>query len=144
MNTSQFQPKSTEEPKLEENDLFNQTFLDQKYIDEGKAKFNALLITLNSDSLETWGDILLDELSNYVNALQAAFYIQTDEAENSRLELISVYGQSRHNIKTSFHLGESLVGQAAKSRRSFSVSNPKVIHTRSSTSLVTIQPNLFL
>lgn len=113
----------------------------QRFVEAGKAKFNALLITLNSDSLEAWGNYLLDELCNFVGGLQASFYVINNENNTETLlELLSVYGQTKKNLRNSFAPGESLIGQAAKSRRSFLIKNPNVIHTRSATSLVTVQP----
>lgn len=114
-----------------------------RYLEEGKARFNALLITLNNDSLEDWGDKLLEELVPYVGGIQASLYVVSQD-DGNRLELMATYGQLKDHLPTHLRFGEGMIGQCAKSRKQFFITNPKAIKTQSFTSLAFVHPKALL
>ncbi|WP_433573218.1 HAMP domain-containing protein [Streptomyces sp. CA-251247] len=61
---------------------------------------------------------IMDELTPLVNAQYGAFYLAVDGRQGTELTLVSAYGRPTGSFEvTRFALGESLVGQAARSRR---------------------------
>ncbi|GGK34583.1 histidine kinase [Pilimelia terevasa] len=67
-------------------------------------------------------ELVMDELAPLVEAQYAAFYLADDSAGRTELEMISSYGWAPGDtVRPRFRLGESLVGQAARSRRTIAV-----------------------
>ncbi|GGK02978.1 histidine kinase [Pilimelia anulata] len=63
-------------------------------------------------------ELVMDELAPLVEAQYAAFYLAEDADGRTELEMISAYGlPAAQRTPARFRLGESLVGQAARSRR---------------------------
>lgn len=116
-----------------------------KYLEAGRNKFNALLITLSHDSLEDWSYSLLDELTPYVDGLQACFYMTDEDDEGETLlRLLSVYGSKKQDAPQTFRLGEGISGQAVKSNKTYYLTNPEALSARSFTSLTVVQPKALL
>ncbi|KAK1186318.1 HAMP domain-containing protein [Streptomyces sp. NBS 14/10] len=66
--------------------------------------------------------LIMDELVPLVSAQYGAFFLAEDTDEGVRLCLIDSYGRPEGSRRpTRFRLGESLVGQAARSRRTIAV-----------------------
>jgi GAF domain-containing protein len=71
--------------------------------------------------LHAVSDMILSELGPLVGAQHGAFYSLVPEAEDGapRLQLQAGYGyQQRKHLSTSFRVGEGLVGQCAKEKKS--------------------------
>ncbi|QFY12122.1 HAMP domain-containing protein [Nonomuraea phyllanthi] len=72
--------------------------------------------------LATVARLIMDELVPLVSAQYGAFFLAEETPEGTRLCLISSYGHPEHSDRpTRFRLGQSLVGQAARSRRTIAV-----------------------
>ncbi|KPI21827.1 GAF sensor hybrid histidine kinase [Actinobacteria bacterium OK006] len=68
--------------------------------------------------------LIMDELVPLVSAQYGAFFLAKDTHEGVQLCLIDSYGRPEDARRpTRFRLGESLVGQAARSRRTIAVDN---------------------
>ncbi|GAA1305562.1 HAMP domain-containing protein [Saccharothrix xinjiangensis] len=71
-------------------------------------------------------ELIMDELAPLVSAQYGAFYLSDDADEQPELRLIASYGRPDSDEDavarpTRFRLGQSLVGQAARSRRTIAV-----------------------
>ncbi|MER6218147.1 HAMP domain-containing protein, partial [Streptomyces sp. NPDC001674] len=63
-------------------------------------------------------ELVMDELTPLVAAQYGAFYLAEDTPQGTMLTLVGSYGRSAADgVAVRFALGESLVGQAARSRR---------------------------
>ncbi|MFJ3104961.1 HAMP domain-containing protein [Streptomyces sp. NPDC086835] len=63
-------------------------------------------------------ELVMDELTPLVNAQYGAFYLAEETADGTELRLVGSYGRpAGRSGYDRFKLGESLVGQAARSRR---------------------------
>ncbi|ARZ72136.1 histidine kinase [Streptomyces albireticuli] len=62
-------------------------------------------------------ELVMDELTPLVSAQYGAFYLAEDTGQGTELVLVGSYGRPAGGGHTRFRLGESLVGQAARSRR---------------------------
>ncbi|MFD9124770.1 HAMP domain-containing protein [Kitasatospora sp. NPDC059571] len=66
-------------------------------------------------------DLIMDELTPLVDAQYGAFYLSQETSTGTVLELVGSYAYPPGRTPTRFRLGESLVGQAARSRRAIAV-----------------------
>ncbi|MGM1060414.1 HAMP domain-containing protein [Saccharothrix sp. Mg75] len=76
--------------------------------------------------LEVVAELIMDELAPLVSAQYGAFYLSDDAPEKPELRLIASYGGPYGDDEpdarpTRFRFGQSLVGQAARSRRTIAV-----------------------
>ncbi|WP_456300750.1 HAMP domain-containing protein [Streptomyces herbicida] len=72
--------------------------------------------------LASVASLIMDELVPLVSAQYGAFFLAEDTGEGVQLCLIDSYGRPEGSHRpTRFRLGESLVGQAARSRRTIAV-----------------------
>ncbi|MDQ2584993.1 HAMP domain-containing protein [Saccharothrix yanglingensis] len=76
--------------------------------------------------LEVVAELIMDELAPLVSAQYGAFYLSDDAPEQPELRLIASYGRPYGDDDpdarpTRFRFGQSLVGQAARSRRTIAV-----------------------
>ncbi|MFC7931612.1 HAMP domain-containing protein [Streptomyces cinereoruber] len=67
-------------------------------------------------------ELVMDELTPLVAAQYGAFYLAEDGTEGVELKLVGSYGRPADS-RDRFRLGESLVGQAARSRRTIAAEN---------------------
>ncbi|MDT9682856.1 HAMP domain-containing protein [Streptomyces sp. TRM76323] len=68
--------------------------------------------------LATVAGLVMEELTPLVSAQYGAFYLADDTAEGTELRLVGSYGRPvGEKLPDRFRLGEALVGQAARSRR---------------------------
>ncbi|MFB7668524.1 HAMP domain-containing protein [Kitasatospora sp. NPDC056138] len=68
-------------------------------------------------------ELIMDELTPLLSAQYGAFYLAEEGAEHTELVLISSYGRQDGAGPTRIRLGSSLVGQAARSRRTIAVTD---------------------
>ncbi|GAA1254795.1 HAMP domain-containing protein [Kitasatospora nipponensis] len=66
-------------------------------------------------------ELIMDELTPLVSAQYGAFYLAEESGEAVFLNLIGSYAFPAGSTSTRFRLGESFVGQAARSRRTIAV-----------------------
>ncbi|GAA2532110.1 HAMP domain-containing protein [Pilimelia columellifera subsp. columellifera] len=66
-------------------------------------------------------ELVMDELAPLVDAQHAAFYLADESPDGLLLRLIGGYAMQAGGGPSAFRLGESLVGQAARSRRTIAV-----------------------
>uniref|UniRef100_UPI0005874CBE GAF domain-containing protein n=1 Tax=Streptomyces sp. NRRL S-118 TaxID=1463881 RepID=UPI0005874CBE len=85
-------------------------------------------------------ELIVDELTPLVSAQYGAFYLAEDTADGTELRLIGSYGRPAGMEETRFRLGESLVGQAARSRRTITVDDVPADYLRISSGLGTTAP----
>ncbi|MFE5731731.1 HAMP domain-containing protein, partial [Streptomyces sp. NPDC056528] len=67
-------------------------------------------------------ELVMDELTPLVAAQYGAFYLAEDGTQGVELKLVGSYGRPADS-RDRFRLGESLVGQAARSRRTIAAEN---------------------
>ncbi|MER7760302.1 HAMP domain-containing protein [Streptomyces sp. NPDC097619] len=92
---------------------------EQDWLKTNLARISALLqgrrdLTLVAESI-------MDELTPLVSAQCGAFYLAEETAEETFLQLVGSYAFPDGSRPTRFRLGESFVGQAARSRRAIAV-----------------------
>jgi signal transduction histidine kinase/CheY-like chemotaxis protein len=74
--------------------------------------------------LHVVAELIMAELAPLVSAQFGAFYLADDTAERPELRLIGSYGSPEEpGSRSRFTFGQSLVGQAARSRRTIAVDN---------------------
>jgi PAS domain S-box-containing protein len=100
--TAQIQEKSNQENER------------RRYINEGLAKF-ADLLRAKSNDIHTLGDVFIQEVVKYLNAIQGGFFLYDDSEKNQPvLRLISAFAYNRKKyMQKTLALGEGLVGTCA-------------------------------
>ncbi|HEX6289583.1 MAG TPA: response regulator, partial [Herpetosiphonaceae bacterium] len=85
---------------------------EQDWLKTNLARFTRML--QGQRDLQTVSKQILSELAPLVYAQHGVFYIMDGDSEQQMLKLLSSYAyRERKNLANRFHLGESLVGQAA-------------------------------
>ncbi|WP_395994340.1 hybrid sensor histidine kinase/response regulator [Catenulispora acidiphila] len=90
---------------------------DQDWLKSNLARISGLM--QGRRDLAVVAELVMDELTPLVGAQYGAFFLAEDAADGSGIELrlISSYGDPGDDRPTRFRLGQSLVGQAARSKR---------------------------
>jgi signal transduction histidine kinase/HAMP domain-containing protein len=91
---------------------------DQDWLKSNLARISALM--QGRRDLAVVAELIMDELTPLVGAQYGAFFLADEAADGVELGLIGSYG-SPGTGPTRFKLGQSLVGQAARSRRTIAV-----------------------
>ncbi|GAA0453160.1 HAMP domain-containing protein [Streptomyces stramineus] len=98
---------------LRETTLANQ---EQDWLKSNLARISGLM--QGHRDLAVVAELIMDELTPLVSAQYGAFYLAEDTGGHTELSLIGSYGRpAGSSPHLRFRLGESLVGQAARSRR---------------------------
>ncbi|WP_449182430.1 HAMP domain-containing protein [Actinorugispora endophytica] len=95
---------------------------EQDWLKSNLARVSGLI--QGSRDLAVVAELIMDELTPLVRAQYGAFYLAVDAPGGTELELIGSYGHpdaDPNGPPTRFRLGQSLVGQAARSRRTIVV-----------------------
>ncbi|MFQ6330119.1 response regulator [Nocardia sp. CWNU-33] len=93
---------------------------DQDWLKTNLARISGLM--QGQRDLNVVAELIMDELAPLVSAQFGAFYLADDTAERPELGLISSYGRPEEpGTAPRFAFGQSLVGQAARSRRTIAV-----------------------
>ncbi|MFJ8622035.1 HAMP domain-containing protein [Kitasatospora sp. NPDC093550] len=100
---------------LRETTLANQ---EQDWLKTNLAHFSAAI--QGRRDIRSVAEMITDELTPLVGAQYGAFFLAEDGATGTELVLISAYGRPAGEERR-LRLGESLVGQAARSRRTITV-----------------------
>jgi signal transduction histidine kinase/HAMP domain-containing protein len=87
---------------------------EQDWLKTNLTRFTRML--QGERDLLTVGKLILSELAPLVSAQQGVFYI-IDGSEEPELKLLASYAGNGESLKTSFKLGEGMVGQAAIEKR---------------------------
>ncbi|MFG3506859.1 HAMP domain-containing protein [Streptomyces sp. NPDC047821] len=102
---------------LRETTLANQ---EQDWLKSNLARISSLM--QGHRDLSVVAELVMDELTPLVSAQYGAFYLADEAADGTELILVGSYGRpSDFTGHARFKLGESLVGQAARSRRTIAV-----------------------
>ncbi|WP_042366140.1 HAMP domain-containing protein [Streptacidiphilus neutrinimicus] len=91
---------------------------DQDWLKTNLARLSALM--QGRRDLPLVAELVMDELTPLVDAQYGAFYVAAEAPEGPRLYAIGSYGRAPGE-PTSYAFGETLVGQAARSRRPIDV-----------------------
>ncbi|MFC8525963.1 HAMP domain-containing protein [Nocardia sp. NPDC057227] len=91
---------------------------DQDWLKTNLARISGLM--QGQRDLHVVAELIMDELAPLVRAQFGAFYLADDTTERPELRLISSYG-SPEDSAPRLAFGQSLVGQAARSRRTIAV-----------------------
>ncbi|MEV5974724.1 HAMP domain-containing protein [Streptomyces sp. NPDC051921] len=94
---------------------------EQDWLKSSLARISALM--QGHRDLAVVAELVMDELTPLVAAQYGAFYLAEEGADGVELGLVGSYGRPADRGKDRFRLGESLVGQAARSRRTISAEN---------------------
>ncbi|SES32916.1 HAMP domain-containing protein [Lentzea albida] len=93
---------------------------DQDWLKSNLARISGLM--QGRRDLAVVAELIMDELTPLVSAQFGAFYLADDADDRQELRLISSYGHPDDDSRpTRFQFGQSLVGQAARSRRTIAV-----------------------
>ncbi|MCX2953701.1 HAMP domain-containing protein [Lentzea sp. NEAU-D7] len=93
---------------------------DQDWLKSNLARISGLM--QGRRDLAVVAELIMDELTPLVSAQFGAFYLADDIDDHQELRLISSYGHPDDASRpTRFEFGQSLVGQAARSRRTIAV-----------------------
>ncbi|MCG8922984.1 HAMP domain-containing protein [Lentzea sp. CC55] len=93
---------------------------DQDWLKSNLARISGLM--QGRRDLAVVAELIMDELTPLVSAQFGAFYLADDTEDRQELRLISSYGHPDDGSRpTQFRFGQSLVGQAARSRRTIAV-----------------------
>ncbi|MCO5169271.1 MAG: HAMP domain-containing protein [Planctomycetes bacterium] len=100
-----------------------QTNKEQDWLKTNLAKFSSMM--QGQRSLEAVSRLIMSELTPLVSAQHGAFYVtEHDEEEAPALKLISTYAYTRRKgMRSSFQLGEGLVGQCALEKQTILVTD---------------------
>ncbi|MEV6466049.1 HAMP domain-containing protein [Kitasatospora sp. NPDC051702] len=102
---------------LRETTLANQ---EQDWLKTNLARFAAAL--QGRRDVRSVAEMITDELTPLVGAQYGAFFLAEEGADGPELALISAYGRSAEGLPDErLRLGETLVGQAARTRRTVAV-----------------------
>ncbi|MEU7280014.1 HAMP domain-containing protein [Streptomyces sp. NPDC045431] len=102
---------------LRETTLANQ---EQDWLKSNLARISSLM--QGHRDLAVVAELVMDELTPLVSAQYGAFYLAEETREGTELRLVGSYGRPvGFGGHSRFKLGESLVGQAARSRRTIAV-----------------------
>ncbi|MCS7074489.1 MAG: GAF domain-containing protein, partial [Bacteroidia bacterium] len=113
-------------------------------IDSKLARFSELLRNRSiHQTVEEWSFIILENLIESVNGLQAVFYLTTEELPQ-RLILSGSYGVERSSVQQELAWGEGLIGQAAKSKRRFILSQNGFMEIKATTGLGKLKPRMLV
>ncbi|MCP3757934.1 HAMP domain-containing protein [Streptomyces sp. TBY4] len=88
---------------------------EQDWLKSNLARISGLM--QGHRDLAAVAELVMDELTPLVAAQYGAFYLAEDRPGGTALTLVGSYGRSAAEQGAAFALGESLVGQAARSRR---------------------------
>ncbi|HEX6344676.1 HAMP domain-containing protein, partial [Umezawaea sp.] len=95
---------------------------DQDWLKSNLARISGLM--QGRRDLAVVAELIMDELTPLVSAQYGGFYLADDSPDDPELRLISSYGHPDRpddHSRTRFRFGQSLVGQAARSRRTIAV-----------------------
>ncbi|MBD0695403.1 HAMP domain-containing protein [Streptomyces sp. CBMA123] len=92
---------------------------EQDWLKTNLARFSALM--QGRRDLGVVAESVMDELAPLVGAQCGAFYLAEDSGAGTILQLVGSYAFPDGERPTRFRLGESFVGQAARSRRTIAV-----------------------
>ncbi len=121
---------------LKDTTLRNQ---EQDWLKTNLAKFTRML--QGERDLLTVGKLILSELAPVVPAQQGVFYIMDKSGREAELKLLASYAcREKNGLKTSFKLGESLVGQAALEKQRVLLSDAPSDYVKVSSALGAARP----
>jgi HAMP domain-containing protein/signal transduction histidine kinase len=121
---------------LKDTTLRNQ---EQDWLKTNLAKFTRML--QGQRDLLTVGKLILSELAPVVPAQQGVFYIMDKSGREAELKLLASYAcREERGLKTSFKLGESLVGQIALEKQRVLLSDAPSDYVKVSSALGAARP----
>jgi HAMP domain-containing protein/signal transduction histidine kinase len=121
---------------LKDTTLRNQ---EQDWLKTNLAKFTRML--QGQRDLLTVGKLILSELAPVVPAQQGVFYIMDKSGREPELKLLASYAcREEGGLKTSFKLGESLVGQIALEKQRVLLSDTPSDYVKVSSALGAARP----
>ena len=121
---------------LKDTTLRNQ---EQDWLKTNLAKFTRML--QGQRDLSTIGKLILSELAPVVPAQQGVFYIMDKSGREAELKLLASYAcREESGLKTSFKLGEGLVGQIALEKQRVLLSDAPGDYVKVSSALGAARP----
>ncbi|MFC8451268.1 HAMP domain-containing protein [Kitasatospora sp. NPDC057223] len=119
---------------------------EQDWLKSNLARISALM--QGRRDLSVVAELIMDELTPLVAAQYGAFYLAEETTHGPELRLISSYGMydrpDGSGQPVSFRFGQSLVGQAARSRRTISMDDVPAGYVTISSGLGSAEPNSLL
>jgi signal transduction histidine kinase/HAMP domain-containing protein/CheY-like chemotaxis protein len=115
---------------------------DQDWLKTNLAQISGLM--QGRRDLTVVAELIMDELTPMVGAQYGAFYLTEEAGETPELRLIGSYGEPDETRPRQFRFGQSLVGQAAKSRRTIAVDDVPADYVTISSGLGHSRPSSLL
>lgn len=116
-----------------------------RFFDNSVSQFSAVMNWKNNQDLYSWSDHLLTHLVPFVNGLQAVIY--SYDEDKSKLMATGGHAVSKefYQVRQALDLGETMVGQVAKSREAIYVQNIESSHYETLAGTSEIYPkNIFI
>jgi hypothetical protein len=111
----------------------------RRFVETSLAKFASVVRFNANDNLETWAARVLDEIVATAGGLQACLYI-TDSERPNVLVLAASHAYDSTELDAQVAVGAGLLGQAAKSQKTYHFTDEADISTRTRTGLSVIRP----
>ncbi|WP_442937701.1 HAMP domain-containing protein [Nonomuraea sp. SBT364] len=92
---------------------------DQDWLKSNLARLSGLM--QGHRDLATVAELVMSELAPLVSAQFGAFFLAEESPSGAELKLINAYGYPAGEADTRFAMGQTLVGQAARARRTIAV-----------------------
>ncbi|EAY25999.1 GAF domain-containing SpoIIE family protein phosphatase [Microscilla marina] len=116
-----------------------------RFFDNSVSHFSAVMNWKNNQDLYSWSDHLLTHLVPFVNGLQAVIYAFDEEQQRLLATGGHAVSKDFYDVRQQLELGETMVGQVAKSREAIYVQNIESSHFETLSGTSEIYPkNIFI
>lgn len=117
----------------------------RQFIEASLSRFADIMRWRADDTLKNWVDRLLDELMGTVNGLHSNLYmIEQNSVEEPYLSLIGAYAYNPDGFETRVELGEGLIGQVARSRKSQYINDANLVSVKTQSGLSGLIPAVLM
>ena len=141
----QLKLKNRELEEASEIISLNEKLQTARFFDSSVSHFSAVMNWKNNQDLYSWSDNLLTHLVPFVNGLQAVIY--SYDEDKGKLMATGGHAVSKefYSVRQALDLGETMVGQVAKSQQAIYVQNIESSHYETLAGTSEVYPkNIFI
>lgn len=143
MDISQLDSQSLQ--KLVDELLQSKSDLEAKrYVETSLAHLSGVMRWQPEDTLQLWGDRLLNHIIEQIDGLQACLYMLEQNESGPFLKLLSSYATAPEFKLERVGIGEGVVGQVARSLKPVFYTHLTQVESRSYTGLTVLSPRTLL